>query len=112
MIRNLLVAIFFFFGPALLMFMLRNAFLLLRIWQVARQKESRQPEVIDITPVKPQTPMWFYILAGLVGLACAVSAFLYLQSDDMVPQRYIPAYTDESGRIVPGRWQPAEPENQ
>jgi sterol desaturase/sphingolipid hydroxylase (fatty acid hydroxylase superfamily) len=112
MIRNLLVAIFFFFGPALLMFMLRNVFLLLRIWRVARQKKSQEPEVIDITPVKPQTPMWFYIAAGVLGLASAISVFLYLQSiDDMLPQHYVPAYTDDSGQVVPGRWQPTEPEN-
>jgi hypothetical protein len=112
MIRNLLVAIFFFFGPALLLFMLRNAFLLFRLWLVARQKKSQEPEVIDITPVKPATPIWFYIAAGVLGLASAAAIFLYLQSvDDTVPQHYIPAYTDDSGRIVPGHWQPIEPEN-
>lgn len=101
MIRNLLVALLFFFGPALLMFMLRNIVLLMRL-----RLRSRQPDVIDVTPVgERRAPVWFYVLAGIVGLAAAIAAFLYLQNHTPRESRiYVPAHVGEDGHIVPGHW--------
>lgn len=103
MIRNLLLAVVFFFGPALLLFMLRNALLLLRLWLRRRRQE---PKVIDVTPVEGgRAPLWFYLLAGLTGLAAAVSVFMYLQqTQSQVVRQYVPAHIGEDGRIVPGHW--------
>ncbi|HKI62554.1 MAG TPA: hypothetical protein VKA31_09700 [Mariprofundaceae bacterium] len=106
MIRNILVAIVFFFGPALLMFMLRNGILLFRLWLFNRRQRAMQPEVIDITPVpeKKGASRWFYLLAFLLGLATAVSAFMYLQTADSEPRHYVPAHVGSDGKVVPGKW--------
>ena len=53
MIRSIFVSVLFFFGPALLMFMLRNLFFLTRAWLRLRKIQKKQEhEVIDITPHK------------------------------------------------------------
>ncbi|HKI62068.1 MAG TPA: hypothetical protein VKA31_07225 [Mariprofundaceae bacterium] len=106
MIRNILVAIVFFFGPALLLFMLRNGLLLLRLWLYHRRQRSSNPEVIDITPVpeKKGASRWFYLLALLLGLAGAVSAFMYLQAADSESRHYVPAHIGSDGKVVPGKW--------
>lgn len=111
MIRNLLIAIFFFFGPALMMFMLRNALLLLRMWLRVRQKREQQGKVIDITPVADKrAPTWFYALVVLVSLTCAVSVFIFLQSDfEAESRRYVPAHVSEEGKVVPGHWEQRTP---
>ena len=111
MIRNLLVAIFFFFGPALLMFMLRNIVLLTLLWLKKRQHEAKMhPEVIDVTPVhKHRAPNWFYIAVFVISLTSAVSVFIALQNGDVDDHEYVPAYVDESGDIVPGDWKPVGP---
>jgi hypothetical protein len=111
MIRSLFVSLFFFFGPALLMFMLRN---LLLLWRLRAQRREQQPEVIDIKPVdeRKRAPNWFYALVVAISLASAVTMFLYLQehSDQGEVRHYVPAHIDAAGRLVPGHWQPAIPE--
>lgn len=111
MIRNLMIAIFFFFGPALLLFMLRNGVLLLRLWLRARRTRAQEPRVIDITPAPgKRAPAWFYVLVVVISLACAVSVFIFLQSDfEAESRRYVPAYVDEGGKVVPGHWEPVAP---
>ena len=111
MIRNLLIAIFFFFGPALMMFMLRNALLLLRLWLKARHHQEQQAKIIDITPKEDKrAPLWFYVPVVLVSLGCAVSVFLFLHSDfEVESRRYVPAHVGEDGKVVPGHWEPVKP---
>jgi len=105
MIRNLLLAIVFFFGPALLLFMLRNILLLLRIWLVARAQRN-QPEIIDITPVERNpAPRWLYLAAAVLGVATAVAGFMHLQTVDSERRQYVPAHIGEQGQIVQGHWQ-------
>jgi len=109
MIRTLSLTLFFFFGPALLMFMLRNVILLLRIRSLARSQRS-QPEVIDITPVDSNpAPRWFYVVAAVLGIASAVAGFIYLQAVDSERRQYVPAHISEQGEIVPGHWQSLPP---
>ncbi len=114
MIRNLLIAVFFFFGPALLMFVARNMIMLGLLWLKTRHKREQEHKVIDITPIhKHGHPNWYIIIVVIVSLTCAVAVFMELQkSDDVEPQQYVPAYTDDSGQVVPGHWQPIESENQ
>jgi len=114
MFRNILISIFFFFGPAVLMLILRNAVLLMLLYARNRQRRAREQDVIDITPVnQKRVPNWFYIGVVLISLACAVSVFIVLQySPDAEQKQYVPAHTDSSGHIVPGHWKyPAEQAN-
>ena len=111
MIRNLLISIFFFFGPAILLFMLRNGLVLLRLWLRARQRREGEPRVIDITPVSDKkAPAWFYALVVVISLGCAVAVFMFLQSDvEVESRRYVPAHVGEDGKVVPGHWEPVAP---
>ncbi len=105
MIRSIFVSLFFFFGPALLLFMLRNLMLLLLLKAKSRQTEEPKVEVIDITPVeKKRAPRWFYALVIAISLTCAVTVFLNLERGDTEVQHYVPAHVDESGNIVSGDW--------
>ncbi len=107
MIRSLFVSLFFFFGPALLLFMLRNLTLLLLLKAKGRQEQAHQVEVIDITPVKKgRAPTWFYALVVAISLSCAVTVFMNLDhGEDTEVQHYVPAHVDESGNVVSGDWQ-------
>jgi len=106
MIRSLFVSLFFFFGPALLLFMLRNLVLLLQLRARQRREKTPEPEIIDITPVdKARAPNWFYALVVAISLACAVSVFVQLEKQvDVEEHQYMPAHIDESGKIVTGDW--------
>ncbi len=101
MIRNLLVSILFFIGPALLMMLARNLLLALL--------RRRQPEVIDVTPVseneKRRVPRWFYLMVIVISLISSVVVFSQLQeSREAEKQQYIPAHVNGSGVLVPGHW--------
>lgn len=111
MIRNLLIAIFFFFGPAMLMFIARNLVLIGLLWLKNRHKRELEHKVIDITPIhNHRHPNWYVIIVVIVSLTCAVAVFMELQkTDDVEPQQYVPAYTNESGQVIPGHWRPIEP---
>ncbi len=106
MIRSLFVSLFFFFGPALLLFMLRNLTLLLMLRAKNRHEKAQEPEIIDITPVdKERAPNWFYALVLVISLACAVMVFLQLEKQsDVDVHQYVPAHINESGKIVTGDW--------
>ena len=114
MIRSIFVALFFFFGPALLLFMLRNFVLLLLLRAKHRREKSPEPEIIDITPVdKERAPNWFYVLVVAVSLACAVAVFMQMERQtDVEEHQYMPAHTDESGNIVKGHWKNTQKHNQ
>lgn len=106
MIRNILTVIVFFFGPAILMFMLRNLFLFLKARHQMRREYPAEPKIIDVTP-KPAsaTPAWFKVLAVLVGLLSAWFAWQLLRSGEEDHRHYVPAYVDQHGKIVPGHWE-------
>ncbi|NWF39387.1 hypothetical protein F3F96_09590 [Mariprofundus sp. NF] len=111
MFRNLLVSIVFFIGPALLMFIARNLVLIGMVWLKSRHEKELEQKIIDITPIhNHRHPNWFVIIVVMISMTCAVTVFLELQNkDDVVPQEYVPAYTDDSGKIIPGHWQPKAP---
>jgi len=100
MIRNIIVTLLFFFGPALLMFVLRNIFL---FWKLRRTVEKRQPDIIDITPKKPSAPSHFFLASVIaVGLISAYLAYSQITMDSAVPQtQYIPAHINAQGELVP-----------
>ncbi len=113
MIRNMLVMIVFFFGPALLLFVARSLFFVLRIWLRQKMKQVADPKVIDITPVERRAlPRWFYVLSLLLGLLSAWLAYQYLATDGAEKKVYVPAHMNEQGHIVPGHWQPITPDSE
>jgi hypothetical protein len=106
--RSLIISLLFFFGPVILMFVLRHAVLLLRLWLMMRRHRQSQPEVIDITPEKPQPPSVLFIVITLI----AGSLFAYLAWDRItseaeltIEKSYAPAHVDERGKIVPGHYE-------
>ncbi len=106
MIRSIFVSLFFFFGPALLLFMLRNLTLLLLLRAKIKREKVDEPEIIDITPVdKERAPNWFYALVVAISLASAVTIFMQLEKKgDAGVHQYVPAHISESGKIVTGDW--------
>jgi len=111
MFRNLLVSILFFIGPALLMFIARNMIMIGMLWLKTRHEQEREQKVIDITPIhNHRHPNWYVIIVVIISMVCAVTVFMKLQNaDDVAPHEYVPAYTDDSGNIVPGHWKPKAP---
>ncbi|MDX8403765.1 MAG: hypothetical protein R8K54_05090 [Mariprofundaceae bacterium] len=110
MIRSIFVSALFFFGPAILMFMLRNLFLFSRAWlRLRRAQQKQEAEIIDITPHKHGSPsMLFNIAAIVVGLICAVLAWQEMNSGVEEEQQYVPAHVDQQGKITPGKMHPVE----
>ncbi len=110
MIRNIFVSALFFFGPALLMFMLRNLFLFLRVWlRLRRMRREQEHDIIDITPHKRSSPsLLFNITAIVVGVVCAFLAWQEMNSAPGKELRYVPAYVNEKGELVPGKTVPVE----
>ncbi len=105
--RSLFVTILFFFGPVILMFVLRHLGLLLRLWLMYR-RASRETEanVIDVTPRKPHPPSkWFIAVTILVGIGFAVLAYQRLIEPPAVHRHYVPAHTDATGHIIPGHYE-------
>ncbi len=109
MMRMLLYTLLFFFGPALLMFALRHAFVLLRLWWRMRRLRARRQdaEVIDITPEERRQhlrPGTLFITASM--LIASLCAWLAWQDLQMHPPpgktRYVPAHLDAYGNLVPG----------
>ncbi len=103
MIRNVLIVIVFFFGPALVMLMLRALLPLVAGWLRARRAAR---EVIDVTPRKRALPRWFWPLALMLGAASAAWAWQALdQAGPPAEGRvYVPAHLGKDGRLVPGHW--------
>lgn len=99
--RYLFLTLLGFFGPALLMLLLRLT------WYYFREKwlrKSTDPEIINITPVhKRRVSKRFIIVWLLVSVVC--TALLLWQIDDSpAPEHvYIPAHTDAQGNFVPAQ---------
>ncbi len=111
MMRNVLVALVFFFGPALLMLVLRSLVFLVR-YRLERRRHEHfgGSEVIDITPLNEgRSPSrLFWVLALVLGVLSAMVAFNTLSRDNgqEIRRVYVPAHVNEQGEIVPGHWEP------
>ena len=107
MIRNIFISLLFFFGPALLMIVLRHMFLLFKIWLMLRKQQRQTEHVIDITPrPSPTSPGKIFILASfIVGLLCASWVWYEMSTPDTLQQRYIPAQLDAHGKLIPGHYE-------
>jgi len=105
MMKNLILSLLFFFGPALLMFLGRYFSILLRLWFLARRMRNRaEPEVIDITPKSPHPPsVPFIVLSLMVSLAITIFAWQQLGEEADVGKHYVPAHIGTEGEVVPGR---------
>ncbi len=101
--RRILIAALFFFGPALVMMLLRSMIPLAIAWLRARRERNR---VIDVTPVDSGHPRWFWPLAFVLGLLSAAGAWYMLDRAESPKGHYVPAHVDEQGRVVPGHWEP------
>lgn len=110
MMRSIIISALFFFGPALLMFVLRRLFLVARVWlRLRRLRHQQEHDVIDITPHKHGSPsLLFNIAVIIVGLTCAWLAWQEMNSDPESGHRYVPAYVDEQGKVVPGQLVPVD----
>jgi len=101
--RLLLTTILFFFGPMIVMFALRNGFLLLRLW-LQQLRVQHEHEVIDVTP-KDSTSRRFLIISVCFSLAIFSYAWTVMddQSENHLAndqREYVPAYIDQDGRLV------------
>lgn len=105
MIRNIIVTLFFFFGPALLMLVLRNIFL---YWKEHHFKQKKQEDIIDITPVGPASPSRLFLISAItVGLISAYLVYGQLtMSGEKVEMKYIPAHINAQGELVPEQYIP------
>lgn len=106
--RSFIISMLFFFGPVILMFLLRHAAMLLRLWLMMRRARQSGPNVIDITPEKPKPPSLLFIIATLIiGSVFAYLVWERITSEvtDVKDKSYVPAHIDEQGHIVPGQRQ-------
>ncbi len=99
--RYLFFTLLGFFGPALLMLLLRL------MWFHFRYRwlnQTAEPEIIDITPIHKKTPGRLFLISWLlISLAC--TAVLIWQLDDTPASKhtYIPAHIDAEGNFVPAK---------
>jgi hypothetical protein len=108
MIRNIFVTLIFFFGPALLMFVVRNVFL---FWRAKHAQKKQEPEIINITPSN-QTPPSRFFLASAIAVGFIFAFFAWSQLSDTSPitnQTYIPAHINAQGDLVPQQRIPQAP---
>jgi len=103
--KSIFISLLFFFGPVLLMFALRYLGLMLRIWLLWRQQKKHGKDVIDITPRTPHPPsIRFIIFAVVTGLMISGLIWYRLTDEDGRGGVYVPAYTDNTGNLVPGHF--------
>jgi len=105
MIRNIIVTLLFFFGPALLMMLLRNLFL---FWQFKKSLKRQHPDIIDITPQKhQQTPPSRFFLASAITVGLVFAWLAWSQMHSLPPQgsmQYVPAHINKAGELVDGHY--------
>ncbi|MDQ6951384.1 MAG: hypothetical protein Q9M26_06945 [Mariprofundales bacterium] len=103
MIRQLFISLLFFFGPALLVVVIRHLVILLHL-AIRSGRHQHDPEIIDITPTSPgRPPRWFLLAAILIGFFCAWFAWWSLANPPEPSTHYVPAYTDSNGQVIPGK---------
>lgn len=107
MIRDFLVAITFFFGPMLLMFVLRSLGPLIVAWFESRRQRASKNNIINITPKPEKTPSLAFVMAAvIVGALSAYWAWHYTQQggNHLRKMQYVPAHLDQNGHIIPGKF--------
>lgn len=105
--KGILISLLFFFGPVILLFVLRYGVLFLRAWLFLRRQQGN-PDVIDITPHHSRKPsIIFIVLAVAIGLLTAVLAWQRITgpADQHKGRVYVPAHVDKQGQLVPGHFQ-------
>jgi len=104
--KSLFISMLFFFGPVILMFVLRYFGLLLRLWLIYRRaRRESDANIIDITPEKPHPPSKKFItIAILLGVGFAILAYQNIASAPDTHRQYTPAQVDKQGRVIPGRF--------
>ncbi len=97
--RYLIFTLLGFFGPALLMLLLRLIW-----WRIRYRllRNNSEPEIIDVTP-KHKPGRLFMLSWLLISIIC--TALLIWQMDDSpAPEQvYIPAHIDAYGNFVPAQ---------
>ncbi|MDQ6961772.1 MAG: hypothetical protein Q9M28_04475 [Mariprofundaceae bacterium] len=112
--RLFFMTLLFFVGPMVLIFAVRNGFLLWRAWLKLRC-EHPEPKILDVTPID-KSSNYFVILSICVSLAIFAYAWVQMSDDHDVghvastPEKiYVPSYIDDDGHVVKGYY--AEPED-
>ncbi|MDQ7001148.1 MAG: hypothetical protein Q9N02_00480 [Ghiorsea sp.] len=100
--RYLLLTLFGFFGPALLMLLLRLTWFYLRAKLYEKlTKQSKEPEIIDVTPIhKKPISKPFIFLWILVSIICTALLIWQLDDNPAPEYVYIPAHIDAEGNFV------------
>ncbi|MDX8398257.1 MAG: hypothetical protein R8K49_08065 [Mariprofundaceae bacterium] len=105
MIRNIIITLIFFFGPALLMLLLRQ---FLFAWRIRQKIKKQHPDVIDITPSEqPASPSRFFIISAM-AVGCIFAYLVWNQlssSSDNTKQHYAPAHINAQGELIPESYQ-------
>ena len=110
--RYLFLTLLGFFGPALLMLLLRLTWFYLREkWLAKLSRQRNEPEIIDVTLIhKKRISKPFIFLWLLVSVICT-SLLIWQIDDSPTPeQTYIPAHIDAEGNFVPAKTLEEKPE--
>ena len=107
--RLFFLTLLFFCGPMVLIFTVRNGFLLWKAWRKHR-REHPEPKIVDVTPIDKSSRL-FVVLSICVSLA--IFGYAWVQtSDDQDVNRlstdqnktYVPSYMDADGHLVKGHF--------
>lgn len=99
--RYLLFTLIGFFGPALLMLLIRLILFRIRDQWLFKKNE---PEIIDVTPVADhQSKRFFLIIWLLLSMVCTGLLIWQLDSNPAAKHTYIPAHIDADGQFVPAQ---------
>lgn len=103
--RYLFLTLLGFFGPALLMLLLRLAWFYIRAqWLKKLSTQQNEPEIIDVTPIhKKRIGKPFIFLWLLVSILCTAVLVWQMDNTPAPEQTYIPAHIDAEGNFVPAQ---------
>ncbi|MDX8383840.1 MAG: hypothetical protein R8M45_07150 [Ghiorsea sp.] len=96
--RYLLITLLGFFGPALVMLILRL------LWFQLKQrvlKRRNEPEVIDITPNTRKPSQLFIVTWLTISILCSALLIWEMDSQPASKNIYIPAHIDANGQFIP-----------
>jgi len=101
--RLVFTTILFFFGPMIILFALRNGFLLLRVW-LKQRREQHENEVIDVTPIDKRSRR-FVMMSICISLAIFGYAWMNMgdSSENTLhndTREYVPAHIDAYGNLI------------
>ena len=101
--RYLFITLLGFFGPALVMLLLRL------LWFQLKQRlfqKPNEPEIIDVSPINHKPSSLF--IAIWLAISIIFSALLIWKMDNNPARKntYIPAHIDANGQFVPATQAP------